>query len=293
MVEISPSGRRVVTHYGRCWGGEVVLLGVWAREGEGEWSLPYKKAVNGNSVINSLKLDAAPLPKKGKGGAGPGWFADPGRDRIHLQLPGSDAPKRHRIAVTYGSRSEAAGSVWDGAHAWDLDFSHPVKISVGETHSGWAFDSAGGEWFVSQNNRTDWIEARDLARGRSLNVISHADLGWGNGFHIGKFYNKEHAGWCLLSTYSKTDRNWGENQILMVQLKPSEQKPVVWRISPTYNRYDGKYRDEAPAALAHDGQSVWWSANWGEADGTSEVYRVALPDRWQEVLVPARKTGRP
>lgn len=207
MVEISPEGTKVITHYGRCWGDS-----------------------------------------------------------------------------SYGARPEDIGSLLDGPHAWDLNFTNPVKVAPGETHSGWAYDSAGNEMFVYQNNRNDWTEATNIHTGQTVQIIYHGDMGWRNGFHYGKFYKKEQRGWVFVNTYTEDNSDWGNNQLLMVELKDSSHGPKVWRISPNFNDYSGAYRDEAPAALSMDGNAIYLGCNWGGNLAHREVFRVDLPVDWHDIL---------
>lgn len=284
MVEISPLGTKVLTHYGRCWGNTVEIPGPWTNEGNGIWSAAYKKYTQGNNAFNWVSVDNSKLTKVISIASFGQWANDSKSGKLFVRLPSNGNPAKFLVRVNYGKRPEDKGKFTDGPHAWDLNFTKPVKISVDETHSGWAFDADGREWFVSQNNRTDWIEARDILTGKAINILYHGDLGWGNGFHFGKFYDRSQRGWFLVSTCSKTNSGWAENQIMVAELKSSAQKPIVWRISSTYNNFTGKYRDEAPAALGYDGKTVWWTANGGNADGHGDIYQVRLPDDWYEQI---------
>ena len=205
MVEISPSGRRVIYHLGRCWGDE-----------------------------------------------------------------------------SEGERPLDIGTGFDGAHAWDLDFTDPVKVSVGETHSGWAWDYEGNEMFVSQNDRTDWIEARNIMTGEAGNVLYHGDLGWGNGFHFARMPGFI-RGWILMSTYRKgRNSDWGDNQLIMLEIKDQSHNPRVWRLGHTHNQYD-EYYAEAFAAISQFGDKIWWGAKW-PGQTSIEAYEMTLPPKWWEDL---------
>jgi hypothetical protein len=205
MVEISPSGRKVIYHLGRCWGDE-----------------------------------------------------------------------------SYGERPLDIGSVFDGAHAWDLDFSNPVKVSIGETHSGWAWDYEGNELFVSQNDRTDWIEARNVMTGEAINILYHGDLGWGNGFHFARMPDFI-RGWILMSTHKEGENtDWGDNQLIMLEVKDQSQNPRVWRLGHTHNQYD-EYYAEAFAAMSQFGDRIWWGAKW-PGQNRIEAYEMTLPPKWWEDL---------
>ncbi|WP_281560870.1 hypothetical protein [Thalassomonas sp. RHCl1] len=187
-----------------------------------------------------------------------------------------------------GSAVNYIGTWFDGAHLWPVDFDFnrqaPVKISISETHSGWAFDENGREMFVSQNNRTDrldaiYINGENAGYDNRVEVGSHADFGWAMSFHYGKMPESK-PGWLFMNTYSKDDSLWAANQFMMIQTKPEEENPVIWRISPAYNAYDGEYRDEAPAAINLEGNRIYWSSNWGNVGDKRSVYMIELPDDW-------------
>ncbi|WDD98268.1 hypothetical protein [Thalassomonas actiniarum] len=182
---------------------------------------------------------------------------------------------------------------FDGPHVWPLDFDFnrqaPVKISCCASHSGWAFDNQQNEIFISQNNRTDKLDAVKISGDNSgydqrLMVASHGDFGWNMGFHYGKMPLSK-PGWLFYNSYSQDNALWGANQFMMIQLKAETEQPVIWRISPAYNHYDGEYRDEAPAAINLSGNRIYWSSNWGGMLDHREVFMMELPDNWDQALL--------
>lgn len=193
-----------------------------------------------------------------------------------------------------GNGKDYIGTWFDGPHLWPINFDYntqvPVKISVDETHSGWAFAEDGREMFISQNNRTDYLDAVYINGPNSgydnrLQVAQHEDFGW-VGFHYGKVPVSK-KGWLFISTYSNVDytdhaTKWGVDQLIMMQIKPAGQTPTVWRIAPNYNYYDGNYRDEAPAAMNYLGNRIYLTTNWGNKNNSREVYVVNLPDDWNK-----------
>ncbi|WDE08658.1 hypothetical protein SG34_032595 [Thalassomonas viridans] len=191
-----------------------------------------------------------------------------------------------------GAGADYIGSWFDGPHLWPVDFNYhnqaPVKISVSETHSGWAFNMLEQEVFISQNNRTDKLDAITIAGEKAgydhrIEVASHGDLGWQQGFHFGKMPRSK-PGWLFYNSYSRDNSLWAANQFMMIQIKPETQQPAIWRISPSYNHYDGNYRDEAPAAINMSGNRIYWSSNWGGALDHREVFMIELPDNWDKTL---------
>jgi hypothetical protein len=180
-----------------------------------------------------------------------------------------------------GNRDEDIGTALDGPHAWPLTLTGtPVKVAVDATHSGWSLDASGAEWFVSQNNRTDYIEARKLSDGTTINLLYHGDLGWNNGFHFGKFHSKR--GWAFVSTYSNSNTDVADNQLFMVKLQDLSAGVVMQRVAPTHIDYPGNdaYRNEGPAALSVDGNSLYWTCNWGGRFSFREVVAIDLPNDW-------------
>lgn len=290
MVEISPLGTKVITHYGDASTHPSTLSAAWTSVGSNVWLLSgYKTFTSGNNVFATVTADGVSLTKTTEGSGSAGditadnqYASNSTSDSFWVRLSGGADPNSQTIIADWGTRPDDVGTSIDAPYAWDFDFTDPINISADESHSGWAFDASGKEWFVSQNNKTDWIEARDILTGTAINILRHVDLGWANGFHFGKFYNSSQRGWFLMSTYALINTQYGNNQLMMVELKATADTPVVWRIAPTYNNYAGSYRDEASAALSYDGKSVFVTANWGTANGYGEVYQFWLPDDWYE-----------
>ncbi|MBU1076608.1 MAG: T9SS type A sorting domain-containing protein [Spirochaetes bacterium] len=182
----------------------------------------------------------------------------------------------------YGSRYLDIGTSFDGPHAWDLDFTDPVKVSIDETHSGWAWDYNGNEMFVSQNNRQDWIEARNIQTGEIKQILYHGDLGWNNGMHFARMPSNV-KGWVLMSTYnSGANSDWGDNQLIMLEIKDHTENPRVWRLGHMHNNYD-EYYAEGFAAMSQFGDKLWWGAKW-PGQNNIEAYEMVLPPNWQEEL---------
>jgi hypothetical protein len=194
------------------------------------------------------------------------------------------SPRGTKVITHYARTGN--GSLLDGPYAWNLDFTDPIKVGYGEEHSGWAFDNRGNEMYVAQNNSNDWLEARNIYTGETIQIINYTDFGYNTGFHYARVYSDSKRGWIFISTYGSSNNGWSYNQLLMVELKPSSQNPRVWRISPTYNRSGGDYRDEAPAALSTDGNRVFWHNNWGGNLGHREVFSTELPSDWHQHLSP-------
>jgi hypothetical protein len=134
-------------------------------------------------------------------------------------------------------------------------------------------------------------------------LIGMSETGHETGEHIASIRNPRLAGWACVSTYGEADGAWAYNQLFMIEIKPSApagdkfpnlgkvpeaQRPRIWRLAHTQNRYgkhdsDNAYFTEAFASIAHDGTGIYWGANWMGADNL-EVYRLELPADWAERL---------
>lgn len=207
-------------------------------------------------------------------------------DRVADTFHTADAAKLGRSELGRPNTIEASPSGnacvihWGGGEgkpqAWKRDFSAKIRdVAVDETHSGWIIDSAGDEWFVSQNNRNDWIEAVNLETGKVRKLLYHGDIGWDNGMHFSKAYTmRDHV---LLSTCSEGNALWGENQLIMLGLDGR-----ILRIAHTHNAYPGDepYRNEAAAAMSYDGRGIYWTGNWGDGARLRDVYGIELPAQW-------------
>ena len=196
-----------------------------------------------------------------------------------------------------GDGADWMGTWYDGAYLWPLDFDYttqpPIRISIGASHSGWSYDAAGREMFVSQNNRTDkldaiYVEGPASGYDNRTEVADHGDFGWSNGFHYGKLPLSK-KGWAFINTYSHTEHSdhasdWGADQLIMIQMKAETKNPTVWRIAPNYNIFTGEYRDEAIAAINTQGNRIYITSNWGGALSNREVFLFELPSNWDSIL---------
>ena len=100
------------------------------------------------------------------------------------------------------------GTEFDGAWVWDKNFTNPLKVAVSETHSGWAWDLAGKQMFVSQQNRTDKFQAcyTDGTGGlwplNCIDIFDHRAVNYA-GVHFAKMPQSK-PGFILASTYVHT-----------------------------------------------------------------------------------------
>ncbi|MBN2493377.1 MAG: hypothetical protein JXR96_02200 [Deltaproteobacteria bacterium] len=184
---------------------------------------------------------------------------------------------------------------FNGPYAWTRDFQRPVRLSTNCSHSGWAWSAEGKQLYVSQdpcgaNNdeRTftcDYIMAVDVddAEGweERVPILYCGDIGWGVGFHLGRIYFPEVAGWFFISTYTER-QGWAADQLFFVEIEPADRDPRLFRVAPTLNSYEG-YWSEAFASLDFQAQHVYWGANWSGQEAL-QLYQATLCTGWWEAL---------
>lgn len=193
--------------------------------------------------------------------------------------------------TSYGNCANDIGTIFDGPHAWSKDFSNPVKVCIDETHSGWGYDKNGNEVFVCQDNRRDYITYTNINTGEQHDIIYHGDLGWNNGFHFARMPSSK-TGWILMSTYADLpNTDWGDNQLLMLEIKDESENPRIWRLGHTYNN-PNEYYAEAFAAMSQFGDKIWWGAKWS-GQNNIEAYEMDLPLTWWEDLGGSPQTFHP
>jgi hypothetical protein len=277
MVEISPTGRKVIYHLGRCW-GEGAMATNWIQQaGSVYWTsvegisdtIEFVEQQDIHQRFRMVEM----IPTE------PGTaMHDRVAQRLYVWCSDGATPASHHVYWEYGNRPRDVGTVFDGPHAWNLDFTQPVKVAVDETHSGWAWSGSGSELFVSQNNRNDWIEACDLETGAIIQCLYQGDFGWGNGWHFARM-PRITPGWILMSTYrTGTNTDWGDNQIFLLEMRDQSEQPRVWRLGPTHNTYDDYYA-EGFATISQFGDRLWWGAKW-PGQTNIEAYEMQLPPHW-------------
>jgi len=200
-----------------------------------------------------------------------------------------------------------SGTWFDGPHLWPLDLDWqreaPFRISIDQSHSGWAFAKDGREMFVYQDNRRDFLTAtyisgavkgynlnsdagpNDVTNEGSIDFAYHSDLSW-TGFHFGKM-PPNRPGFVMVSTYSGGIDEWADEQLLMIEIKDKDAPtpPKILRIAPMYHEYESAYWDEATASMDVTGNIICVAQNWGLANGASnEVYFYELPNDWHAKL---------
>ena len=171
------------------------------------------------------------------------------------------------------------------------DMTKPVWLTgVGNMdtigHNGWAYDKAGNEVVVYQDNATDWFCYFNPETQQTVKLISLTETGINMNNHTARM-PKSKPGWQLFSTYSGL-ANWSYNQLFMIELVPPPAVPRILRICNNAHAYQaGQYFTEAFASIDPAGQNVYWGGNW---NGTTplEIYRATLPTGWNTILEAAK-----
>jgi hypothetical protein len=205
------------------------------------------------------------------------------------------SPLGTKIVVLWGRTDKR--DLFDGPHAYNFDFSNPIKVSNDETHGGWAFDQNGGEVYVSQINNSNWEKADadtiayvNIKTGEVSVILYAEDAGWdAGGLHFSRFYNNNIRGWIYVTTYSEpSSQSWLRNTAAMIEIKPYTQHPRIWRIAQTHNNFNSEdplhYEKEAFSPISADGLTIYWAADWPGGDGTVDTYKVQLPESWWTTL---------
>jgi hypothetical protein len=194
------------------------------------------------------------------------------------------SPNGKKIIAAWGWHNGEAGSHYDGVTAYNLDFSNPIKVGDEQKHSGWAFDFKGNQVFVQAWDNNDYIIATNVETGEKTKIKYFTDFGgWDVNWHFSRIYNPNIKGWILMSLYDDDYNEWGDNQILMLEIKPQEENPRIWRIANSYGISGINEFSSPAAALNWQGNRVVWTSNW-EGKSVSEVYQAILPDSWYRDL---------
>ncbi|MBF0483964.1 MAG: hypothetical protein HQL25_04595 [Candidatus Omnitrophica bacterium] len=306
MVEMAPSGKKVVLDFDRTWGGYGNVTN-WIQYSANIWYIA--EDTSGNSIGEVFEKRAGQLNIKYSGSSdyidnpaqmltAPGQYyyfrgSSSTAAKLYVRPYSNSNPNMITITYEWGNRPQDTGTVFDGAYAFDLSFINPIKVCVSSSHSGWSFDINGNELFVCQDDRTDWVTATNVLNGNKMNVIYHGDMdpNWRIGFHFGRVINRNLKGWIPVSTYNNPQDYIGlQNQVFMLELVDNVDHPRVWKIAHMRNNYDGNYIKEGYAPISKDGLSIWWGADWLGGDGTVDVYEAKLPNGWWTALARAGTT---
>lgn len=199
------------------------------------------------------------------------------------------APSGSKVVVGTCKETGDAAAPWDGPTAFDLDFTHPVRLDTNCDHSGWGWGRGGEQLFVTTDacgadneevTRTcDWTMAVDVddpdGWEHRTAILYMGDVGWDVGTHFGRVYDPAVAGWTLVSTYGGS--GWAADQLFLLELA---EDPRLIRLGSTQNAHQD-YWSEAFASLDLAAQHVYWGANWG-GDEPLSLYQATLCTGWWE-----------
>lgn len=201
-------------------------------------------------------------------------------------------------------RPKDAGN--DGAHVYNLDFSHPVRVSSGQPHTGWAWDLNGDPVLLQQISQANWSGAQvdtfgftNIYTGVYTPLFFQEDFNWEpTAMHESRFYDRSIRGWGLFKLANNSSaKSPIRNQVILVELKHYSQHPEIWRVGYLHNDYgcatlaaDQRYKingcnpakpydTEAQLSLSRDGLSYYWSGLWPNGAASIDVYRANIPLR--------------
>ncbi|QOY92304.1 hypothetical protein [Paludibaculum fermentans] len=194
----------------------------------------------------------------------------------------------------------------DGAHVYNLDFSHPVRVSNGQPHTGWAWDLNGDPVLLQQVSQPNWSGAQvdsfgftNIYTGVYTPLFLHADFNYeATAIHQSRFYDRSIRGWGLFKLANRaTAKSPIRNQVLLVELKHYKEHPEIWRVGYLHNDYgctttpaselfkingcnpSKPYDTEAQLSLSRDGLSYYWAGLWPNGNVAINVYRGNIPLR--------------
>lgn len=218
----------------------------------------------------------------------------------------------HHARAYPGASDEYIGSIFEAPSFWPNDFKTttfaPFRMGSDATHSGWGM--VQGKWYLlQQDNRRDKLMAVPIAGPNKgygaegqldvnvglntagiIDFFDDNDYSFTNGMH---FTSQGPAtdGWALVATYSdlSATSKGRANALELMQIKPVNQNPARWHISPTFNLWplDNKADyNEGAAAFNMAGTRIHVPGDWGGTLGHVETLEIPLPDDWRQHFAP-------
>ena len=262
------------------------------------YNTPYP-ALNGKSftvksVINDKTVQFTVMAADGSSDAPQMYYRDPKNGGA---LPDTD---------TSFPTIRPPNAASDGAHVHELDFSHPVRVSSGQPHTGWAWDLNGDPVLLQQIAQPNWSAAQvdtfgfaNIYTGVYTPLFFHSDFNYDqSAIHMSRFYDRNIRGWgAFMLTSPATATSRIRDQVFLVELKHYSQHPEIWRVGNTHNDFgcsttpsselfkingcnpSKPYETEAQCALSRDGLSYYWAALWPNGKVAVNVYRANIPLR--------------
>ena len=268
MIEISPDGNYVLTHYSKSYqGGPTQDFDDTYFDGTFAWNLDF----SGTPIQVSVSETHS------------GWgYLEDGSLVFVSQQNSTDYLEYCRVDGVGGPYPGNCENFMDhGALAY-FGF-HMAKMPA--STPGWILISTADKIYQGGWQPNTAYSAGDKV---IVNGIIHRSDQTGTS-------GSNEPTWATSSGQSTADgaiswRYWGQgwpaNQLFMAELKPLRENPRVWRISPMYNDYQGDYRDEASAAISMDGNKIYVTNNFMNPEtGHGEVYEIDITG-WADHLRP-------
>ncbi len=260
MVEISPDGTKIITHYGRSYSGSPTqdFDGTYF-DGPFAWNLDF------SGVPTQVSIDETHSGWAWDYSGHPLFVSQQNRtDRFEAcRIDTQDYPNS---CVTFFNHASVG---YAGVHFAKMPASLP----------GFALAS----FYVATN---EWKASTAYSAFKKLHVGEYVYAASNSGTTGGVEPVWPMSIGATVSDGSVTWKNWGknwvQNSIAMLEIADvNTTTPKIWRITPGYNDYQGNYRDEGSAAISLDGKSIWWTGNWDNSDsGHGEVLSVEIPNDW-------------
>jgi hypothetical protein len=128
--------------------------------------------------------------------------------------------------------------------------------------------------------------------GQAFPLFYQGNLGWNwNEQHDAP--GLAHKGWDFCSSYetSASGSGWSFNQLFAFELNENHTATtavpnMVWRLAAAQNMpsSNDQYYNQPNVSVTEDGSYVFWGADWNNASGTVDTYRINLPSTWYSDL---------
>jgi hypothetical protein len=158
-------------------------------------------------------------------------------------------------------------------------------------HQAVAYDAQGNEVLVftgGNSSYTDYLQFVRMDTGQAFPLFYQGNLGWNwNEQHDAP--GLAHKGWDFCSSYetSASGAGWAYNQLFAFELNENHTATTavpnkVWRLASAQNMPSStdQYYNQPNVSVTNDGSYVYWGANWNNASGVVDTYRINLPSTW-------------
>lgn len=267
MVEVSPDGTKVITHFGRSYTGSPT--GDFANT---YFDAPHAWDLNFSGTPVKISADETH--------SGWGYLTD------GTQVFVSQDNTTDKLQYC---RTDGLGGAWPNNCAYFMDHAkygyfgaHFAKMPASKP--GWTLLSTSQAFHAPWTANTTYTSNKFVA---ANGYIFRTSAGGVSGSPAPTWPSTQGA---TVTDGSVIWQNWGEQwpsgQLLMCELKPMETTPRIWRISPQYND-SVDYRSEGSAAISQDGEKIYVTGNWMNAStGHGEAYEIDISG-WNKNIPPS------